>query len=111
VAPDAVTVTVAGEIDASNAANLGGYVQRHSTVASQLCVDLRDVTFFATSGLAILRRLEHQFQVNDASWGLLTSPAVQKVLRICGADDLPRLDSTANALNQPVPAALAVTAR
>jgi anti-anti-sigma factor len=93
---DVVVVTSAGEIDASNARKLGGYVERHAAVANRLYLDLREVTFFGTAGLAVLRRVEHQFGQSGAEWCLLAGPAVRKVLRICNAGDLPQMDTLAS---------------
>jgi anti-anti-sigma factor len=90
---DAVVVCSAGEIDASNALKLSAYVERHAALAHWLYLDLREVTFFGTAGLAVLRRIEHQFGQSGAAWWLLAGPAVRKVLRICNAGDLPQLDT------------------
>jgi anti-anti-sigma factor len=90
---DAVVITAAGEIDASNASELAGYVERHATVATRLYLDLREVTFFGTAGLAALRRVQHQFDEGGSYWRLLAGPAVRKVLRLCNAGDLPRIET------------------
>lgn len=90
---DAIIVSIAGELDASNTAKLASYLERHSAVTTRLYVDLRNVTFFSTSGLAVLRHIDHQCGERRAQWRLLAGPAVRKVLRICGADDLPQLDT------------------
>jgi anti-anti-sigma factor len=90
---NAVVITVAGEIDATNSTPLASYIEQRGAVAGRLYLDLRDVTFFATAGLAVLRRLEHQFELIGTRWHLLAGPAVRKVLRICDAGDLPQLDS------------------
>jgi anti-anti-sigma factor len=90
---ETIIVTVTGEIDAHNAPQLARYIERHSALVSRLFVDLREVTFFATAGLAALRRVEHQVNLREADWRLLPSPAVRKLLRICGADDLPQIEA------------------
>ena len=46
---DSVVVTISGEIDASNCAELAGYVERHVGVAGTLVLDLSAVAFFGTT--------------------------------------------------------------
>jgi anti-anti-sigma factor len=113
MAADAVIITAAGEIDASNASELAGYVERHATVATRLYLDLREVTFFGTAGVAALRRIQHQFDGSGAYWRLLAGPAVRKVLRICNAGDIPRIETLARVPGsdrqaQPAPVLAAV---
>lgn len=90
---DTIVITVAGEIDASNAGHLAAYIEHRGAVASRLYVDLRDVEFFGTAGLAALRRVECHFESIAAPWRLVVGPAVRKVLRICRAGDLPQIDT------------------
>lgn len=93
VTTESIVVTIAGELDACNAHDLARYVERHSSVTDRLYVDLREVTFFSTAGLATLRRVEHQYAQCGARWWLLAGPSVRKVLRVCGAQDLPQLET------------------
>ncbi len=44
--PSTVTITVEGEIDATNSRELAGYVQRHIAGAEHVVLDLRLVDFF-----------------------------------------------------------------
>ncbi len=99
---DSIVITVAGEIDASNACELVQYVDRHSAVARRLYLDLSEVTFFATAGIAVLRRIECDFAERSADWRLIAGPAVRKVMRICGADDLPQLGTLDGAPGTPM---------
>lgn len=93
VTPNSIVVTIVGELDASNAHDLARYVERHSAATDTLFIDLREVTFFSTAGLAVLRRVEHQYGQCGSRWRLLASPAVRKVLRLCGAQNLPQLET------------------
>ncbi|MCP9274122.1 STAS domain-containing protein [Mycolicibacterium arenosum] len=93
VTPNSIVVTIAGELDASNAHDLARYVEQHSAATDDLYVDLRDVTFCSTAGVAVLRRIEHQYAQRGSRWRLLSSPAVRKVLRVCGAQNLPQLET------------------
>jgi len=100
---ETIIVTVNGEIDAHNAAHLARYIERHSALVRRLLIDLREVTFFATAGLAALRRVENELALREADWRLLPSPAVRKLLRICGAEDLPQME-TLEAARRPATA-------
>lgn len=103
---DSIIVTVSGELDACNAVSLTTYLERHAAVTTRLYVDLRNVTFFATAGLAVVRRVDHLFVRSGRRWWLLAGPAVRKVLRICGAQDLPQVENLDRALRRPEHAAL-----
>ena len=93
ITTESVVVTVTGELDASNTTDLARYLEHHSGVAATLYVDLREVTFFSTAGLAVLHRVDNQHAQRDSRWWLVPGPAVRKVLRICGAQDLPQRDT------------------
>jgi anti-anti-sigma factor len=93
VSPESIVVTIAGELDASNAQDFAGYVERHSAATRRLYLDLREVTFISTAGLAVLRRVEYQYAQRGSRWWLLASPAVRKLLRVCDAQDLPQLET------------------
>ena len=92
VTTESIVVTVAGELDASNAHEFSRYVEEHGAITDRLYVDLREVTFFSTSGLAALYRLHHQSTQCGSRWWLLASPAVRKVLRMCDAQHLPQVE-------------------
>lgn len=93
VTTESIVITVTGELDACNAQDLARYVENHSAVTDRLYIDLREVTFFATAGLAPLRRVDHQYAQCGFRWWLLAGPAVRKVLRVCDALDLPQLET------------------
>jgi anti-anti-sigma factor len=95
---DSVVVTVSGEIDASNCTDLAGYVERHVGVAGTLVLDLSAVTFFSTTGLAALRRID--LCCDRIRWTLVPSPAVRRVLRACHAQDLPQATNVAAAVRR-----------
>ncbi|HEY6574623.1 MAG TPA: STAS domain-containing protein [Mycobacterium sp.] len=95
---DSVVVTVTGEIDASNCAELAGYVERHVGVAGTLVLDLSAVAFFGTTALAALRRID--LCCDRIRWTLVPSPAVRRVLRACHAQDLPQATSVAAAVRR-----------
>jgi anti-anti-sigma factor len=88
-----VIIAVEGELDASNAPQLSSYIERHHFIADRLYLDLREVTFCATAGLAVLRSVKRQRDEHGGYWRVLASPAVRKLLRICNAGDLPQLNN------------------
>jgi anti-anti-sigma factor len=88
-----VIITITGELDASNAPALSTYLERHQFLADRFYLDLREVKFCATAGLAVLQRVKHQHDEQRAYWRLLASPAVRKLLRVCNAGGLPQLDN------------------
>ncbi|MDT5079812.1 MAG: hypothetical protein QOJ80_4449 [Mycobacterium sp.] len=106
-----VLIAVVGELDASNTPQLSSYIERHQFIADRLYLDLREVTFFATAGLAVLYRVKHEREEHGAPWRLVAGPAVRKLLRVCNAGGLPRLDNLDGMLGRvrPLAASLAVT--
>jgi anti-anti-sigma factor len=86
-----VRISVSGEIDASNSAELLDYVLRRGANCRSLIVDLKDVTFFATAGFSALRTIDLRSSRASVSWMLVPSPAVSRVLAICDPRrELPR---------------------
>jgi anti-anti-sigma factor len=96
-----VIIAVEGELDASNTPQLCSYIERHQFIADRLYLDLRQVTFCATAGLAVLYRVKHQRDEQGAYWRMLTGPAVRKLLRVCNAGGLPQLDNLNGVLGRP----------
>ncbi len=82
-APSTVTVTVEGEIDASNSRELASYVQRHITESDHLVLDLRLVDFLGTAGFAALHNINVICCGSDATWVLQAGRQVRRVLGIC----------------------------
>lgn len=82
-APSTITVTVEGEIDASNSRELAGYVQRHIEGAEHVVLDLRLVDFLATAGFAALHNINVICCGSDATWELQAGRQVRRLLAIC----------------------------
>jgi anti-anti-sigma factor len=97
-APESLVVSVAGEIDASNAGRLADYVERHAAIAGSLVVDTSGVDFFGAPALAALHRVDHCCEAGDVDWRLVAGPAVKRALRACGTTDLPLADDVTSAL-------------
>jgi anti-anti-sigma factor len=85
-APSTITITVEGEIDASNSRELAGYVQRHIAGAEHVVLDLRLVDFLATAGFAALHNINVICCGSDATWVMQAGRQVRRLLAICDPD-------------------------
>ncbi|MGD9622786.1 MAG: STAS domain-containing protein [Mycolicibacterium sp.] len=93
-------VAVDGEIDAVNSDELVEFALRDDAHPDRLIVDLSRVSFFATAGFTALHALNVQCANDGVRWMVVTSPAVDRVLRICDPDSaLPVCANVAAALN------------
>jgi anti-anti-sigma factor len=89
--PSSVVVTVHGELDASNAAQLADYVQHCAADSKSVLVNLSDVEFFGTAGFSALHLINVRCASADVRWAVIPSAAVSRLLRICDPDNvLPR---------------------
>jgi len=96
----AVVVSIRGEVDASNATQLAGYLERHVAIAGALVVDATAVDFFGAPALAALHRVDRCCASIGVNWRLIEGPAVRRVIRICDATDLPRAENVESALRE-----------
>ncbi|MDP9166062.1 MAG: STAS domain-containing protein [Actinomycetota bacterium] len=96
----AVVISVHGEVDASNAARLADYVERHAAIAGALVVDTSTVDFFGAPALAVLHRVDRCCAANGVGWRLIAGPALRRVLRASGTTELPEADNAETALRQ-----------
>jgi anti-anti-sigma factor len=78
-----VRITVAGDIDASNAADFAHYVFRHGANSEHLILDLQGVEFFATAGFTTLMNINARCGHAAVRWTIISSNAVCRVLEIC----------------------------
>ncbi|HZQ31730.1 MAG TPA: STAS domain-containing protein [Mycobacterium sp.] len=81
--PSLVRITVAGDVDASNASRLADYVFRRAANCRRLILDLEGVAFFGTAGFTTLRTIDIRCERACVTWTLVSSPAVRRVLDIC----------------------------
>ena len=86
VAGDRVTVSVAGEVDMSNADEMFDCAVRDG--ASSATIDLQAVTFFDSAAIHALVRLADRYR---GSLHVIPSPQVRRVLDISGLSDQPWL--------------------
>lgn len=83
VGPNMVLVTVDGELDATNAADLAKYIQRVIDGRRGLIVDLRGLEFFGTAGFSTLHHVNVTSSRRDVKWVVLPGRLVNRVLEIC----------------------------
>ncbi len=81
--PATSVISVQGELDASNAAELQQCGIRNSRPRGQLVLDLSDVKFFGVCCFAALHTLNVRCACEGIDWVLIPSTAVSRVLRIC----------------------------
>ena len=98
-----LVISIRGEVDASNAAQLVAYVERHAAIAGTLVVDTSAVDFFGPPALAALHKIDLCCSGGDVHWRLVVGPALRRVMRVCGTGDLPRAESVESAVGQLVP--------
>ncbi len=98
--PVALVLSVRGEVDASNAARLADYVERHAAVSGALVVDTTAVDFFGAPAIAALHRVHRCTGVNGAQWRLVAGPALRRVMRACSTKGLPLALNVTSALRE-----------
>lgn len=89
---DAVTVTLTGELDISNAAGVENrLIALEQSRPATLVVDLRQVTFIDSTGLSLLINADNRARKADRRLTILTDGGpVLRILRTVGLDE--RLD-------------------
>lgn len=89
-------ISVAGELDAANAAQLGDYVQRCATHCEWLILDLADLEFIGTAGFSALQSINVGCTTTKVYWTMVPGAAVSRLLRVCDPDGaLPTAESVA----------------
>jgi anti-anti-sigma factor len=93
------SVTVSGEIDATNGRAMGRYIERHTGTSKQLIVDLRPIDFFGGLGFTALYYVSVHCARNDVDWMIVGSPCVRRLLNLCDPqNELPLVDDLDTAL-------------
>jgi anti-anti-sigma factor len=80
--PAATIVEINGEIDASNADRVSMYVGGFLSADRALVLDLSGVDFLGVEGLRVLVNIGQQCQRTGLPWAMITSGAIQRLLRI-----------------------------
>jgi anti-anti-sigma factor len=95
----ATVLTITGDIDARNIDRVSVYATRLVAVGSALLLDLSGVGFFAAQGISVLFAVDDACRRVELPWALVTSHAVDRVLRISERDEiLPAASSVADAM-------------
>jgi anti-anti-sigma factor len=92
-----VTVTVEGEVDASNSRSLARFIERHIAGSAHLVLDLRTVDFFGTAGFAALHNINVICARGGATWVLQACRRVTRLLEICDPDGALPLEGSQSA--------------
>ncbi|MGH3541176.1 MAG: STAS domain-containing protein [Mycobacterium sp.] len=79
--PGTTIVQVHGAVEACNAARLSHHVDDLASVARPLILDLRGVDFFSGDGFRALVRIAEKSQRTGMRWALVSSEAVDRLLR------------------------------
>jgi anti-anti-sigma factor len=95
----AIVLTISGDIDARNAARVSAYATALVPVGNALLLDLGGVAFFAAQSISVLIAVDDACHSAELPWALVTSHAVDRVLRISQDDDtLPLASSLRDAM-------------
>jgi anti-anti-sigma factor len=84
----ATILTISGDIDARNIDRVSAYATRLVPVGNALLLDLSGVDFFAAQSISMLVAVEATCRGAELPWALITSHAVDRVLRISEDDDI-----------------------
>jgi anti-anti-sigma factor len=95
----AMVVTISGDIDARNTARVTGYITDWVPVGDALVLDLSGVDSLAARSISVLSADDDAWHSAELPWALVTSHAVNRVLRISQDDDiLPVVSSVSDAM-------------
>jgi anti-anti-sigma factor len=84
----ATVLTISGDVDASNSARVSACATALVPVGNALLVDLSGVAFFAAQSLSMLIAVYDACHSAELPWAVVTSHAVDRVLRISQDDDI-----------------------
>jgi anti-anti-sigma factor len=95
----ATVLTISGDIDARNIDRISAYTTGLVAVGNALLLDLSSVGFFAAQGISVLIAVDDACRRVELPWALVTSHAVDRVLRLSESDDvLPTASSVPDAM-------------
>jgi anti-anti-sigma factor len=84
----ATILTISGDLDARNIDRVSSYATRLVPVGNALLLDLSGVAFFAAQSISVLVTVGDACDNAESPWALVTSHAVDRVLRISEHDDI-----------------------
>jgi anti-anti-sigma factor len=86
-APQAVLVTVHGDLDCATAGDLAAVVaDRLAAAPGRLVLDLSEVDFLGVAGVRALLHAARQADRHGAELHVVANPVVRRALRVTGAD-------------------------
>lgn len=95
----ATVVTIRGEVDASNAEQIGDHLRRFVLGENPVVLDMSAVHRFGAPGARLLRTLDEQCRAAGLEWVLVAGPVVTGVLGDDGSRTrFPAADSVRRAL-------------
>jgi anti-anti-sigma factor len=97
--PSAVTVTVVGDVDATNDRALARYVEGQVAGATHLVLELRLVDFFGTAGFAALHNVNVVCTRYDVKWHIRAGRQLRRLLAICDPDGVLPLEASQSLLD------------
>jgi anti-anti-sigma factor len=96
----ATVLTISGDIDARNTARISAYATTLVPLGTALLLDLSGVRFIAAQSISVLSAVEDACRSAELPWALVTSHAVDRVLRLSQDDDiLPTVSSVPDAMH------------
>jgi len=84
----ATLLTISGDVDTRNTARISSYATALVPLGTALLLDLSGVGFFAAQSISVLIAVEDACRSADLPWALVTSHAVDRVLRLSQDDDI-----------------------
>lgn len=108
--PSAVLLTIEGDVDAANAADVLQWARDCLEPARRLVVDMRGLTFFGTHGFSVLHRINVTCSARGIAVAFIAGREVERVLDICDPGrGLPVVDTVEAAVTiGPAPTFLTV---
>ncbi|NLG54333.1 MAG: STAS domain-containing protein [Rhodococcus sp.] len=85
---DVVIVRVRGEVDICSAESLRDFVCTLGDDGIDVVIDLSQVQFFGTAGLAAFTGMERVTRLNGSNWAIVGGRPVRRMLRAVGQEDL-----------------------
>ena len=99
--PAATVVRISGDIDACNADDVSDYLGRFDELDHPVVLDLSGVDFLAVAGFRAILQFGAECRRNNLPWALVTSHAVDILLRLTANDrPLPTVRSGEEALQR-----------
>lgn len=94
-ATDRWRIAVSGELDIATAPDLRTELRRCGRRGGEVVLDLRDVAFIDSSGIAMLVGIDAESRADGFGLSLLVSPPVRRVIELCDLQEILPVRATA----------------